>query len=192
MRPYSETIPFYSSRSGAQALDEIDEKLVESEQRVLAMNNSYESLEKRSLELEEARQVLIETDVFFKHALNPGAGASGIRERGESFEEHSQPLLGDVESSRLADESGWGAAGFELEFVAGTIDRARMATFERVLWRVLRGNLYMNVSLSFSVHGFRSTLFTFSWGCSTQRLMIQLYQYQVQKLEVKLEEKRRS
>lgn len=33
---------------------------------------------------------------------------------------------------------------FDLEFVAGTIDRARIPTFERVLWRVLRGNLYMN------------------------------------------------
>lgn len=31
-----------------------------------------------------------------------------------------------------------------LRFVSGTIDRARMGTFERVLWRVLRGNLYMN------------------------------------------------
>ncbi len=29
-------------------------------------------------------------------------------------------------------------------FVTGTLDRARIPTFERVLWRVLRGNLYMN------------------------------------------------
>ena len=36
--------------------------------------------------------------------------------------------------------------GFDLEFVSGTIDRNRMPTFERILWRVLRGNLYMNYS----------------------------------------------
>jgi V-type H+-transporting ATPase subunit a len=37
-----------------------------------------------------------------------------------------------------------GPVQFDLEFVAGTIDRARLPTFERILWRVLRGNLYMN------------------------------------------------
>lgn len=37
-------------------------------------------------------------------------------------------------------------SGFDLEFVSGTIERSRMPTFERILWRVLRGNLYMNYS----------------------------------------------
>ncbi len=36
--------------------------------------------------------------------------------------------------------------GIDLEFVAGTIERDRMPVFERILWRVLRGNLYMNYS----------------------------------------------
>ncbi|KAK4705814.1 V-type H+-transporting ATPase subunit a, partial [Phenoliferia sp. Uapishka_3] len=136
IRPYEETIGLLSGRSGAQALEELDTRLVESEQRVAAMNTSYESLEKRALELEEARQVLIETDVFFRQA-------SGRHEEiRTSYDGAEAPLLGDVEARGGVEESGFG--GFELEFVAGTIDRARMPTFERVLWRVLRGNLYMN------------------------------------------------
>jgi V-type H+-transporting ATPase subunit a len=154
IRPYEEVSGLFAGRSGAQALEELDGRLHESEQRVAAMNNSYEALEKRALELEEARQVLIETDVFFRQASNRH---DEIR---SSFDEPDAPLLGDMESGRAGQDDGHG--GFELEcvlpsytarapsdsrgrFVAGTIDRARMATFERVLWRVLRGNLYMNV-----------------------------------------------
>ncbi|GAA5848366.1 hypothetical protein JCM8547_004492 [Rhodosporidiobolus lusitaniae] len=136
IRPYEETLALLAGRSGPQALDELDARLSESEQRVVAMNTSYENLEKRALELEEARQVLRETDAFFAEAR----GRTG--EIRSSFEEQDAPLLGDVEANVAAAESGMG--GFELEFVAGTIDRSRMGTFERVLWRVLRGNLYMN------------------------------------------------
>ncbi|GAA5830204.1 hypothetical protein JCM11251_001267 [Rhodosporidiobolus azoricus] len=136
IRPYEETYALLSGRSGPQALDELDARLSESEQRVVAMNTSYESLEKRALELEEARQVLRETDAFFAEAR------SRTGEIRTSFEEQDAPLLGDVEANVAAAEAGQGA--FELEFVAGTIDRSRMGTFERVLWRVLRGNLYMN------------------------------------------------
>lgn len=71
------------------------------------MNNSYESLEKRALELEEARQVLIETDVFFREASNRH---DEIR---TSYDDTSAPLLGDVEHGRGTEESGFG--GFELE-----------------------------------------------------------------------------
>ena len=72
IRPYEETQSFLSGRSGPQALEELDVKLMESEQRVAAMNGSYESLEKRALELEEARQVLRETDVFFREDRKSG------------------------------------------------------------------------------------------------------------------------
>jgi hypothetical protein len=83
--------------------------LSESEQRVVAMNTSYENLEKRALELEEARQVLRETDAFFAEAKSR---SGEIR---TSFEEQDAPLLGDVEANVAAAESGFG--GFELECV---------------------------------------------------------------------------
>ncbi|PRQ73742.1 V-type ATPase, V0 complex, 116kDa subunit family [Rhodotorula toruloides] len=144
IRPASETLALLSGRSGPQALDDLDSRLSESESRVQAMNTSFENLEKRALELEEARQVLRETERFFLEAQG-GRGAPGDYRASFEQGEMEAPLLGDVEHAGPAGGAGDAAAGgFELEFVAGTIDRSRMATFERVLWRVLRGNLYMN------------------------------------------------
>jgi V-type H+-transporting ATPase subunit a len=58
-----------------------------------------------------------------------------------SLDDSSAPLLqNDDQEGQYPGNS----VSFDLEFVAGTIERTRMATFERVLWRVLRGNLYMN------------------------------------------------
>lgn len=73
-----------------------------------------------------------------------------------SFDDSSAPLLQHDDRENQYSST----AQFDLEyvhschvysllnpwprFVAGTIDRARIPTFERVLWRVLRGNLYMN------------------------------------------------
>lgn len=108
IRPFEDTVALLAGRSGPQALEELDTRLAESEQRVAAMNGSYESLEKRALELEEARQVLRETDVFFSEA------SSRTQEIRSSFDEPSAPLLGDVEAGAGAGESGFGG-GFELE-----------------------------------------------------------------------------
>lgn len=109
MRPLDEIPQLFGSRTGPQAMEELDSRLAESEARVLAMNNSYESLEKRALELEEARQVLRETDAFFREA-------SGRRDeiRG-SFDGDSAPLLGDMESGarHVAEESGFGSLDLE-------------------------------------------------------------------------------
>ena len=58
-----------------------------------------------------------------------------------SFDESSAPLLQHDDRENNFSSA---TVQMDLEFVAGTIDRARLSTFERVLWRVLRGNLYMN------------------------------------------------
>ncbi|KZS98883.1 V0/A0 complex, 116-kDa subunit of ATPase [Sistotremastrum niveocremeum HHB9708] len=118
-----------------QTIDELDTKLSEHEKRLSQMNESYATLSDRRRELVEAKHVLRETAVFFDKAETQ---QTDIR---ASFDESSAPLL---QHDDRENQAGSVAAQFDLEFVAGTIDRARMSTFERILWRVLRGNLYMN------------------------------------------------
>ncbi|KAF7308230.1 V-type proton ATPase subunit a [Mycena chlorophos] len=135
--------PLYDSASlitvgprGPQTIDELDVTLAEHESRLIAMNESYQTLSERTKELIEARHVLRETAVFFDKAQGHQAD---IR---TSFDDSSAPLL--QHDDRENQYSTASAMQFDLEFVAGTLDRARVPTFERVLWRVLRGNLYMN------------------------------------------------
>ncbi|KAL5512032.1 VPH1 [Sanghuangporus vaninii] len=121
---------------GPQTIDELDGQLAEHEKRLAQMNESYETLSERLRELIEARHVLRETAVFFQKAEGQ---QTEIR---TSFDDSSAPLLQHDDSENQLAAAG--VEGFELEFVSGTIERSRLPTLERVLWRVLRGNLYMN------------------------------------------------
>ncbi|KAG2140977.1 V-type ATPase, V0 complex, 116kDa subunit family [Suillus bovinus] len=135
IRPLYDLAPLLTvGPSAAHNIDELDVILAEHETRLVQMNDSYKTLSERTRELVEARHVLRETAVFFEKAETQH---TDIR---TSFDDSSAPLLqhDDRESQYLS------TVQFDLEFVAGTIDRTRISTFERVLWRVLRGNLYMN------------------------------------------------
>ncbi|KAH9935813.1 H+-ATPase subunit [Amylocystis lapponica] len=136
IRPLYDSAPLLTvGPRAAHTMDELDVKLAEHETRLIQMNDSYQLLSERTKELVEARHVLRETAVFFERA-------SGYQQDvRSSFDDSSAPLLQHDDREQQYSSSN---IQFDLEFVAGTIERSRLPTFERVLWRVLRGNLYMN------------------------------------------------
>ncbi|KAJ3823021.1 V-type ATPase, V0 complex, 116kDa subunit family [Lentinula raphanica] len=137
IRPLYDSAPVITVGPRApQTMDELDVTLAAHEQRLTQMNESYQKLSERTKELIEARHVLRETAVFFDKAQDH---QTDIR---TSFDDSAAPLL--QHDDRENQYSAGAGAQFDLEFVAGTIERVRVPTFERVLWRVLRGNLYMN------------------------------------------------
>lgn len=127
------------------------------------MNRSWEELGRRKGELEEKRWVLRETAGFFNEVSGGESFITTELTRLQAEHRHTEirtsfedgdgtaPLLEHAaEYGTLPGETG--LSGFDLEFVSGTIERAKMPTFERILWRVLRGNLYMNYSGMFLSH----------------------------------------
>lgn len=118
-------------------IDELADKSEQLEQRIKSLNESYETLKKREMELTEWRWVLREAGSFFDRAH------SQTDEIRQSIDSHDDaPLLHDMEDQgRQADRS---LSVMNINFVAGVIPRERIAAFERILWRTLRGNLYMN------------------------------------------------
>jgi V-type H+-transporting ATPase subunit a len=121
-------------------IDELAERSQKLEQRISALNDSYETLKKREGDLTEWRWVLREAGSFFDRAHG------NVEEIRNSTENDDAPLLSDVEQHNNAADVDRSFSGMNIGFVAGVINRDRIAAFERILWRTLRGNLYMNQS----------------------------------------------
>ncbi|KAI8059454.1 V-type ATPase, V0 complex, 116kDa subunit family [Gongronella butleri] len=121
-----------SRARSAQEIDELEEKLRHHEERILEMNNSYETLQRRYLQLTELRHVLRDTDVFFQQAESRNA---------DEPDDSAALLDNDIEQQAYAETNQ-----VHLGYVTGVIARNRIQTFERVLWRSLRGNLYMKTA----------------------------------------------
>lgn len=121
-------------------IDELAERSQGLENRVFQLNDSYETLKKREVELTEWRWVLREAGGFFDRAHG------NVEEIRQSIDEDDAPLLQDVEQHNSAPDVDRSFSVMNIGFVAGVIPRDRVAAFERILWRTLRGNLYMNQS----------------------------------------------
>jgi V-type H+-transporting ATPase subunit a len=126
----------------ATEIDELADRSQSLEQRVASLNDSYETLKKREVELTEWRWVLREAGGFFDRAHG------NVEEIRASTDNDDAPLLQDVEQNPHG-QNGDATQSFSvmnIGFVSGVIPRDRVAAFERILWRTLRGNLYMNQS----------------------------------------------
>ncbi|KAJ3453128.1 hypothetical protein MRS44_018783 [Fusarium solani] len=121
-------------------IDQLAGRSQKLEQRISALNDSYETLKKRERDLTEWRWVLWEAGGFFDRALG------NVEEIRASTHNDDAPLLSDLEQHSAAPDVERSYSGMKIDFVAGVISRDRVATFERILWRTLRGNLYMKQS----------------------------------------------
>nr|XP_020008582.1 V-type proton ATPase 116 kDa subunit a-like [Castor canadensis] len=92
-------------------------------------NQSQQALKKSFLELTELKYLLKKTQDFFETETNLAE---------DFFTEDTSGLL----ELRAIPAFMTGKLGF----TAGVINRERMASFERLLWRVCRGNIYLKFS----------------------------------------------
>ncbi|EXK78174.1 V-type proton ATPase subunit A [Fusarium oxysporum f. sp. raphani 54005] len=132
-----------AERLASPSISEIDQLAGRSqklEQRISALNDNYVTLKKRERDLIEWRWVLREAGGFFDRALG------NVEEIRATTHNDDAPLLSDLEVHNAAPNVERLYSGIEINFVAGVISRDRFATFERILWRTLRGNLYMKQS----------------------------------------------
>ncbi|XP_037015157.2 V-type proton ATPase 116 kDa subunit a 4 isoform X2 [Artibeus jamaicensis] len=108
------------------ALETVLEKL---EGELQEANQNHQALKKSFLELTELKYLLKKTQDFFETETNLPD---------DFFTEDTSSLL----ELRAIPPRVSGKLGF----TAGVINRERMASFERLLWRVCRGNIYLKFS----------------------------------------------
>eukprot|EP00270_Netrium_digitus_P001329 TRINITY_DN1142_c0_g2_i1.p1 TRINITY_DN1142_c0_g2~~TRINITY_DN1142_c0_g2_i1.p1 ORF type:complete len:849 (+),score=282.14 TRINITY_DN1142_c0_g2_i1:60-2549(+) len=118
--------------------DELELKLGDLEQELLEVNANSEKLLKNFNELRELKLVLDKAGAFFSSAQHDAA----VRQReyedaSSSVEAMDSPLL--LEQEMQTDPS----KQVRLGFVTGVVAKAKAMSFERVLFRATRGNMFL-------------------------------------------------
>ncbi|XP_055050236.1 V-type proton ATPase 116 kDa subunit a isoform X2 [Misgurnus anguillicaudatus] len=122
------------------------------ENEMREINTNQEALKKNFLELTELKHILRRTQQFFNEierpfseflVTSPPMMVMSNRPSQDQFSKMEDPSLLE-EASNLLDPNEVGrVAPLRLGFVAGVIGRERIPTFERMLWRVCRGNVFL-------------------------------------------------
>lgn len=121
------------------------------EQRVVRLSDSYEAMLVQRSQLLDERHVLLGSGQFFEKANRVPEEVRASLELADEFDDDA-PLLNASEAELghqiHSDDAGAVLASniqaLNIQFVAGVIPRTKTGTLSRILWRTLRGNLYMD------------------------------------------------
>ncbi|KAJ0178913.1 hypothetical protein K1T71_005688 [Dendrolimus kikuchii] len=103
---------------------DLEAHLEKTENEILELSHNAVNLKQNYLELTELRHVLEKTEAFFAAQEEIG--------------------MDSLTKSLITDETGQQAATRgRLGFVAGVVQRERVPAFERMLWRISRGNVFL-------------------------------------------------
>jgi len=107
---------------------ELETTLTTVENNLKEVNTNYVSLRKNHLELTEMKTMLNKTEMF-------------LSENQFNFAEPTETtaLLDDMENGRVKDDQ---PSSMHFNITAGVLERSRMMAFERMLWRVSKGNVF--------------------------------------------------
>lgn len=146
--------PAYDLGQGTSRTSEIDElvdRLQTFEERISQLNDSKQTLLERQMQLKELRHVLVGFGNILTQAQSNQRlvdDPRGDADRRTSGDNDTAPLLAqdnneddDIERGQSSDTNN---ILQNVDFVAGVIDSGRMSPLARILWRALRGNLYLN------------------------------------------------
>ena len=122
-----------------QEMNELETKLEQLETELLEMNNNDSVLKTRYIELIELKHVLNKANFLFDNS-NVTSHLSSVN---SSIDMSSPNQDGTQEESVMVINTGETGVGIEVNIVAGVVPRPRLHAFESMLYRVSRGNAYM-------------------------------------------------
>ncbi|XP_065184815.1 V-type proton ATPase 116 kDa subunit a 1-like isoform X2 [Sycon ciliatum] len=109
---------------------DLEEKLKETEDELKEVTANQERLNCNFLELTELKHILEKTGQFYNEA-------QFVMTSGEAYIDQFE--LEDIDSTQIPTST----SGASLMSVAGVINRERIPSFERLLWRACRGNVFI-------------------------------------------------